>query len=884
MGALEPELVKQADIIDKVGKDFTGWVDRKADLARAEKSALIRDVRRVQAQARRLRHAAGRKMCVGVFGPSQAGKSYLISALGRQGAKPLMANFGGQFVDFLADINPSGDKESTGLVTRFTMDRPENLPEGFPVELQLFSETDIVKVLANSYVFDVDRNEEDESAHDLDAIRKRLAELETRVGQQQVGTLDSVDVVDLEDYCNRRLSKGPRIRVLKKTDYWPTAARIAPYLSPQDRAELFGLLWENIESFSNIYRRLYKVLDNFDFSEKIYTTFEALRDRATSIITVDTLSGIGDGSGDSVEAKALNGRRGRVLRSELAAITAELKIVMQDLPFDFFQHTDLLDFPGYRNRAGIIDLESFVDRNGMRELMIRGKVAYLFERYSDDHELSAMLLCQGPENFEIWDLCPAVYGWVCETHGATPMDRATKKTSLFFVQTKYDMIFQQSVGKAEDSQRFVSRLQNNLLQSYGKQALGNGDEAWPQKWAPGQSFQNLFLLRNPAIVQRGFFSYTETAGGVHRESGVLPEVEGYIDRLRSAFIGDTTIQRYYGKPDEAWDAMMEFNDGGVGRIIRYLRPVCEPSLKRSQVASHVARLRQQIMEIMSPYYVSGNIEEAIAKRMASAQKVARQLVQCAAAQRFGDLLSRMQLGDEELLDIFYRIDARVPTADANVKSIGTAPDADDMLAMLGLAPETDGGAAESAPPKVMDDASQFVEEVLTRWFSELRGLGADEAACQYLRISPEAMNDLASELISAVKRLNFEEKLGEMVRKALGYHLRFDQIIGMPVRMTTLFLSRFINYLSFDGVPYRDRPSVGSGDSSRSIFPARISPVSVPELAERPLKYDQEYFTDWIKAYMELVKLNARSQGGADVDIEANKKLGDIIGVIVAAA
>lgn len=883
MGVLDPELTKRAADVDLVGKDFTGWVDRKEDVARAEKTALIRDVRRLQAQARRLRHASSRKMCVGVFGPSQAGKSYLISALARQGTKPLTADFSGLHVDFLADINPSGDKESTGLVTRFTMDRPARAPDGFPVELRLFSETDVVKVLANSYVFDVNRDNEDESAHDLEIVHGKLAELESRAGAQPVGPLDSVDVVDLEDYCNRRLIKNPRIKVLKKTDYWSTAARIAPFLQPADRAELFGLIWENIESFSNIYRRLYRVLETFGFPDALFTSYDALRDRSTSIISVDTLSGIGDGGGDTVEAEALNGRRGRILRSELAAITAELKIVMKDQPFDFFQHTDLLDFPGYRNRANIIDLPAFVARNGMRELMIRGKVAYLFERYSDDHELSAMLLCQGPENFEVLDLVPVIYGWIRETQGRTPADRTAAKTSLFFVQTKYDMIFQQSAGKAENAQRFVARLENNLLQPYGKQVFENGAQAWPHEWTPGRAFQSMFLLRNPAIIQRGFFQYADVDGAA-RESGLQSDIQGYIDRLRTAFVGDPTIQRYYGPAEEAWDSMMELNDGGVGRIIRHLRPVCEPSLKRGQIAAQVARLRQQLLETMSAYYVSGNLEETLAKRTAAAQKTARQLVQCAATQRFGDFLRRLQVGDEELLEIFHRIDSRVPGADADAKSksIGAAPDADDMLQMLGLAPEPE--EVDYDANKTLDDAGQFVEEVLTRWFSELRGLAADEAACNYLRISPEAMNDLASELIAAAKRLKFDDKLTTMVRKALGYHMRFDEVIGMPVRMTTLYLGNFVNYLSFDAEPLNARPFVNGPGGKKMIFPPRPSPASIPELSETPLRYDQEYFTDWIRGYLELVQLNAKSLNGADIDIEANKKLGELIARMGAAA
>ena len=45
----------------------------------------------------------------------------------------LNALFGNESHDFISEINPEGGKsESTGLVTRFTMTRPRDLPDGFP--------------------------------------------------------------------------------------------------------------------------------------------------------------------------------------------------------------------------------------------------------------------------------------------------------------------------------------------------------------------------------------------------------------------------------------------------------------------------------------------------------------------------------------------------------------------------------------------------------------------------------------------------------------------------------------------------------------------------------------------------------------------------------
>src|ERR1700740_3482068 len=63
--------------------------------------SLISELQKVRNQSRKLARAARRRMCVGVFGPSQAGKSYLVSILASRDGRPLQARFADQTYDFL---------------------------------------------------------------------------------------------------------------------------------------------------------------------------------------------------------------------------------------------------------------------------------------------------------------------------------------------------------------------------------------------------------------------------------------------------------------------------------------------------------------------------------------------------------------------------------------------------------------------------------------------------------------------------------------------------------------------------------------------------------------------------------------------------------------
>ena len=123
-----------------------------------ERKSVDRRLRRLIVETNKLERSLDRPMCVGVFGPSQAGKSYLVSVLARHGEEPLGARFDGlaEPLDFIHDINPGGDRESTGIVTRFSI-RGIKSPPGYPVNLRLLSETDVIKIIGNCYFNDGDQ-------------------------------------------------------------------------------------------------------------------------------------------------------------------------------------------------------------------------------------------------------------------------------------------------------------------------------------------------------------------------------------------------------------------------------------------------------------------------------------------------------------------------------------------------------------------------------------------------------------------------------------------------------------------------------------------------------------------------------------------------------
>lgn len=849
--------------LDQVGSEFLDWLEQNAERVRQEKAGLTKEFRRLSTQARRLEQAAQRPMCVGVFGPSQSGKSYLISALARKGTAPLLADFAGQTIDFIRDINPEGGRESTGLVTRFTLQPAAGATPAAPVQMRLLTQTDLVKILGNTYYADCDHSEDELLTQAQ--LTEWLEKLAPAAQPQPVDPLTAEDVFDLQTYFERYFKGQERVRLLRH-GYWEQAAQLAPRLNIQERAKLFGVIWGGVEAFSQLYTRLYNGLRGLNFASDAYAGLEALLPRDQSIIDVQTLKGLGAGGGQALTLVGADGARVSLPRNEVTALIAELRIVISEQPWDFFQHTDLLDFPGARSRELIKDLPTFLATDdALRSLFLRGKVAYLFERYCAEQELTSMLLCIGPSNQEVKSLPEMVYEWISTTHGITPEQRSQQPNALFLVLTKFDMEFEEKAGERSPESRWITRLESSLLNFFGKQ------HEWPRQWDTQGPFRNSFWLRNPNFKAKNIFDYDEEG----REIGVRPGERKRIALFKEAFLKDKVASAHFADPEHAWEAGFALNDGGISYLAEHLRPLCNPELKHQQLAGQVARLREQMLERMSHYYVSDNPELEIEKRRMAAQQVAGNLIDCAGEQRFGELIRALQADSNELEDIYYRIETRLPDEKQAVgaPTIGTAVNTAQMKILLGLGGDT---AADTAALR-KDDAALFAREAVAEWMRDLHDLSGNKALCEYYRVPEANMGDFIKELIAGAQRLKLEERIEALVRQVTGFRMKFEQIVALPARLTANLLNNYVDFLGYDALAPEQRPTLALESGPRPLFPPRAVPRGGPQLGEQQSTYDQDYYTDWIRGFLDLVERNARNRAGGDIDLAANQRLGDLL-------
>jgi len=863
------------------------WVTRSAGAEIAANQRLVKRLRAGIYQARRLGDAIESKMCIGVYGPSQSGKSYLVSALARKHGERLIARVGDQEIDFIQTINPEGGKESTGLVTRFTAEHSAT-PVGFPIQLKLLSELDLIKLFVNSYVNDILQDEDDDIQLHQEQVQRLLEELESM--PHGISPLTIEDVYELEDYCNGRFSSNFRIQALKRIDYWQRAAELLPVLGDAGRLRLVQALWEDLPSYTEVYANLAAELGRLSHAGLVYCAPEAMFNTqadewarsVSSIINVTTLNNLGKKDAQKVMVSIPGGGNVTVSLPNLCALSSELIISMREKPHEVFDRVDLLDFPGARSRQGHPKRDKALSHPNVQiENFLRGKVAYLFDKYSADLELTSMVLCIGPSNQEVVGLEAMIEDWIAKTHGEKPEAREKLQTSLFFVLTKFDTEFSEGAGKSLDGVRWSTRLQASLINSFGSHAHRTN---WVSKWTTKSSFKNTFWLRNPNADQSGLIEYNGPPGS-SLEIGYSPRKAAVIETLKSAFLVNALVLQHFDDPLAAWDAGMTLNDGGASFLLDRLDSACTDNLKIRQVDERINRILSDLRAELSKYYASNDFEGLKCEKLEFAKSLTASLARQYSLKRLGEFIDFLLASDIEMVETFkhtlleFERAKHAKRSDAAVSSEKPISIARKLAEELGLPlPEQGMDEYESQYTKQRTFPEIFVQCMFDEWRARCITRFSAVNLADYLIADREIITKLLTELEVAAQRDGLVSEMVNLVEK--NYQYKSDDRRSWVWRQTASATARFNAFISHGGLvikPGESKDVVGLNGKHYQAFGVASESVSEPELPEIQTEYSEKYLMDWMQAIQHSVRTNAAFQAGLNSDVESNRQLGLIL-------
>lgn len=906
MNELTPEqkaLTAQWAAVHAGAAQALDWIEQTRPTAPgldSEADDLSYELHRVRNEAVSYEHAASRPMTVGFFGISQAGKSYLISALAAGQNERLETMLGGQRVDFMDQVNPVGlGKEATGVVTRFSRRAKPAPVDQFPVELKLFRELDLVKILGNTWFKDFDQTRVSYRITE-EEIQAALKPFEGRENGPLQPGFNADDVVSTWDYFRNSFANTV---ILLEHSYWPRALKLAPRLNVRERGELFSVLWGKEQALTDVYVSLATSLHQLGLPTTVYAPLDALfeldeKGRETqnnSIMSVDILARFGTDKDKPMDVLPVVGEQLQtarsIMRSHLGALSAEMTFRLVEPPKNpIVNEVDLLDFPGYRGRFALSEITSINDPairpgdNPVAQLILRGKVTYLFERYTDNHEMHALVLCTNVnKSIEINDIGPVLTRWIENTQGATPAQRGTRDSGLIWAMTMCDTRIGQMLDKSEGAwiQAWSGMMSMTMLDRFSTYS-------WLNNWGNGVAFNNAYMVRKPHMKIE-CLSYDANKF----ETGILPEYQECLDNIGNSLLEVPDVCRHYSDPMAAWKAVLQI-DGGMSRVSTGITAVASLDFK-------LGRIRERLEELVTSLTSKGLAEwhtvggdGAIDAKRAQAQMIYAGLR--LRAQKLGEFISHLQLPVATVRDLYLsgEFETSEPTDDEQASAASAPPVNSGWLVDDGYDDEPVSGKSTKAdapatnPKGPQNSAQRFARATFNAWISHLRHLSGQQGLLDLLGIDRKLMDAVVAEVIVGAHREKVLEQL--TVAVATESNARRERQAERQVLQVQLVLRDFVSWFGYFTRPLAERPASRArhGNPLFSFYPklnsvpVSLDPEAVPEhyLPNLPKEVGMPamtFLTDWMSALAALTEANAGHGAGSEITPEQNERLGHVL-------
>ena len=585
------KITKQLGLIEEA----LNWISQTKSMSGAKGSQARKNLVDYRRKLKRKLSILDSNPAVAIFGESQQGKSYLVSSLLSLHAKPFTIEDGNnKSYDFINEINPIGkDAESTGVVTRFSTSY-EWINPNYPVQAKLLSVSDLILVLSDSYFNDI--KVKADSIFKTEHINDRLKIFEDKYSESSLKqvNLSEDDIYEIQDYFILNFSS--KASGINHSDFFKSVPKFISKVPSKDRAELFSLLWNGNVEFTQFLEQLIQQLSLLDFSSEIYLPIEAVLRNFGTIVDVTRLREIFNTTGSKGpnyidKTNVLYCSKDNFSEFEgfskpfLSALTAELvfklpKNLEEFKPF--LAKTDLLDFPGARRREEVHE-NDITEKKA--DLLLRGKVSYLFNKYSHDEKINILMLCHADKMSGQSVLPGLIDEWIGKMIGTHSNSRSEFLSNLevppfFVISTMFnkDLHFELGRDNEDDLTNLNYRWEKRFSTVLRNEVFSGDVKTWLENWSEESSnFQNIFLLRDYYFSSEAssniFKGYNENK--MEMEEVEYPSFPTFRKELRDSFLNNAFVKKHFKSPELSWDEAATINKDGTELIIKNLTAASE---------------------------------------------------------------------------------------------------------------------------------------------------------------------------------------------------------------------------------------------------------------------------------------------------------------------
>lgn len=651
---------------------------------------------------RKLALAECENPAIAAYGKSQAGKSYLMSNILQKDGQPFTVDVDGQRYNFINEMNPiTKNTEATGVVTRFSSfaRNSQRFSQRYPIMMKSLSVADITLIICDGYFNDLG-DYTVPSGSEINTLAEAIFQKYKDMTEQRNAPMTEDDVLDMKDYFRKYINNAQAF-YSRDSNFFERLALVVRRIPVTDYADIFSNLWSKEDHLSKLYERLLRTMRRLNFAEDIYLPVEAVLHHGVNentIMSVQCLNGLADEEAQPrfTHAFLRNGdsysKVENLNKSEMSAICAEVVFRIGDdflessSSYDFemitdpltrqsITHTpvqkailksaDLLDFPGARSRKkeSVTTLE---EGKILTTVLLRGKVAYLFNKYSEARVLNVLLFCQDYAQNDVTDLFSTLNKWVNNYVGKTPEERQRTLqlcqgiSPLFYVGTKFNVDMEEDQNAAANERdaidgRWFARFQKVL---YGECFNADGVE-WVKNWThPNEFFRNSYLLRDFKYSgEKTSKLYSGFSEEGREQAMTIPRP--FYDTLRRSFCESEEVRMFFNDPAKAWDVAATINNDGALYIIENLAVVsdCLSRAREAQFAQQLKETRSKLLDVLNEYHVSEDIEEILQENIRKANSIIREMDFTCNEDNyfFGHLLQALQITETRCLQVIHHL-------------------------------------------------------------------------------------------------------------------------------------------------------------------------------------------------------------------------------------
>jgi hypothetical protein len=516
------------------------------------------------------------------------------------------------------------------------------------------------------------------------------------------------------------------------------------------------------------------------FSESIFLNQETVLRERGAVLDVVRLNDI-LGQSEVYPIMLNDGQTVPMEISQISALAAEITLKIPEKIAnnkEFLKQTDLLDFPGARSRENFTLVN--IDVDTVLRMYLRGKISYLFNKYSSDFEINNLLFCLKDEKIEVTEIADILFDWIVKNVGEDEEKREQTigqlpTSPLFVIMTFFNK--QLSYDQVNDDKDVSYKWHNRFTRFFEEQITFKYD--WHKKWTLIKPhFSNFFMLRD--------FKYStdlfETNGKI--EVGVKESMTNHMGNLRTSFLQNPFVIRHFDDPEKSWDMAATPQHDGSQLIVEALTPAANNFVKIKKFSNTLNLYRLNLIDDLKKHLVSDSLIEKRNQAFRKATDIEFSLLQLFAQSEFNftDFLKKLSIKDVQAYNIIhenfvasqrrqepehYQIFKRMfpelsqnKTRNENLKCIANKLRFDSIQDAESYLRDKNIDLDAALENRVLTSASKLVDAVIDQWIMNM----SMEHFKDYFRLGLDktSFSELIENLLLTFETLSVRDELIEL--------------------------------------------------------------------------------------------------------------------------